>query len=101
MNAKALNLERNPLTWLLLAAALAVAPCWPVPVLTWVPPTGATYMASKPKITEKSKHLDKYGRPIPLEHFENDVPFNPNVDKSADKELRERIAETMKKARGK
>jgi hypothetical protein len=80
LTSKVLNLERrHMLPWLLLAATLLIPPhsCGMPNMLASIPfGIGVSIMAEKPK----TDYHSKLG-PIPPDHFDNDLPFNP-VDKS-------------------
>jgi hypothetical protein len=81
MLTKALTLERGNLAAGLLFAAMLAIPnggTGPVPMIAYVPPgTAVNIMAPKPK--PKATWHDSVG-PLPADNWDNDLPYNPDVD---------------------
>ncbi len=96
MNAVALTRPKLMAVWLLAAAAALVPFDGTVNLLPSVG-TGGSIMASKPKATD---YRSKVG-PIPPDNFDNDLPYNPDVDVSDYKDLEKTLDAELEKTKGK
>lgn len=101
MSVKALTLERgNLVAGLLFAAALMIPNgTGPAPMLAWVPPgTTVNIMAPKPK--PKATWHDSVG-PLPADNWDNDLPYNPDVDMTGYEDLAKAVEDAAAKERAK
>jgi hypothetical protein len=97
--ARVLNLERWPMMAGLLVAATLFVPngTGTVPVIAYVPPgTVGNIMAPKPKTTWH----DSVG-PLPADNWDNDLPYNPDVDVTPYADLEKELDAELAKAKGK
>jgi hypothetical protein len=89
--------RRMLLAWLLVAAALAIPSYGPAPLISSaLTRTGAFTMAEKPKTDYRSKL-----GPIPPDNFDNDLPYNPDVDVSDYDELAKKLDAELAKSKPK
>jgi hypothetical protein len=94
------SLAPNMLPWLMMAASLLVPGTGPPSLVASTVPIGIAVSIMAPKPKPKGEWHDSVG-PIPADNWDNDLPYNPDVDMTGYEELEKAAAATAAKARAK